>query len=60
MEEFIFIYEEDQNYLDNYRRWREMNSAERNAYGERPMGESEAERMFAKMVGDSWLKKKRN
>ena len=57
MEEFI--YEEEQDYLDNYRRWREMNNAERNAFGERPMGEGEAERMFAKQVGDLWLKKER-
>ena len=54
-----FIYDEDQEYLDNYRRWRAMNVVERNAYGERPMGDGEAERMFAKMVGDLWLKKER-
>jgi len=57
MEEFI--YDEEQAYLDNYRRWRAMNTEERRAFGERPLIESEAERMFAKMVGDLWLKKKR-
>ena len=55
-----FIYDEDQEYLDNYRRWRDMNVVERNEYGERPMGDGEAERMFAKQVGDLWLKKTRN
>lgn len=37
-----------------------MNVVERNAYGERPMGDGEAERMFAKQVGDLWLKKTKN
>ena len=55
-----FIYDEDQEYLDNYRRWRDMNAVERNAYGERPIGDGEAERMFAKQVGDLWLKKTKN
>ena len=36
-----------------------MNAEERQAYGERPMAEGEAERMFAKLVGDAWLKKER-
>ena len=58
MEEFI--YDEDQKYLDNYRRWREMNNAERHAYGDRQMGDGEAELTFAKQVGDTWLKKGRN
>jgi len=52
-----FIYDEDQEYLDNYRRWRIVNGDEREAYGDRPMGNGEAERMFAKQVGDLWLKK---
>jgi hypothetical protein len=55
-----FIYDEDQDYLDNYRRWRIVNSDEREAYGDRPMGNSEAERMFAKAVGDLWLRKIKN
>ena len=37
-----------------------MNAEERQAYGERPMGDGEAERMFAKQVGDLWLKKTKN
>ena len=54
-----FIYDEEKYYLDNYRRWRAMNAEERRAYGDRPLAEGEAERMFGKMVGDLWLKKER-
>ena len=53
-----FIYDKDQEYLDNYRRWRIVNGDEREAYGDRPMGNGEAERLFAKLVGDLWLKTK--
>lgn len=48
-----FIYDEDQDYLDN-------DGESSTATREKPMGNSEAERMFAKAVGDLWLRKIKN
>lgn len=53
----VFDYNEQLTYNENFnKQWRLMNKDERESYGERPL----AERMFAKMAGDLWLKKKRN
>mgnify|MGYP001596655061 FL=1 len=56
----VFDYDEQLTYNENFNKWRLMNKDEREIYGERPLAHGEAERMFAKMAGDLWLKKKRN
>ena len=55
----VFDYDEQLTYNENFNKWRLMNKDERETYGERPLANGEAERMFAKMVGDLWLKNKR-
>jgi len=47
----IFNYDTNSNYEDNYRVWFQMNSKERENYGQKPYDREKAEEVFYTMFG---------
>ena len=49
MKEYEFVYDEDQSYEINFRRWYNMNCSERSDYNERLYNEEEGKLVFNSM-----------
>ena len=56
MDEFKYDHEQDRE--ANYRRWRIMNTDEREEAGHAPHLEDVARRLFNELADSGWLKKK--
>tara|TARA_R110002012_G_scaffold169368_1_gene333272 strand:+ start:1215 stop:1391 length:177 start_codon:yes stop_codon:yes gene_type:complete len=56
MDEFKYDHEQDRE--ANYRRWRIMNTDEREEAGQAPHPEDVARRLFNELESSGWLKKK--
>ncbi len=56
MNEFKYDHEQDRE--ENYRRWRIMNTDEREEAGQAPHLEDVARRLFNELADSGWLKKK--
>ncbi len=56
MNEFKYDHEQDRE--ENYRRWRIMNTDEREEAGQEPHLEDVARRLFNELADSGWLKKK--
>ena len=56
MDEFKYDHEHDRE--ENYRRWRIMNTDEREEAGQAPHLEDVARRLFNELESSGWLKKK--
>jgi hypothetical protein len=53
-----FVYDHEQDREANYRRWRIMNTDEREEAGQAPHSEDVARRLFNELADSGWLKKK--